>query len=646
MKFIHLALILGWLYTINMAAGALLAKRMPIFGLAKATTLATATLAFFFIEHFYGFGNLKIAFPMLFIGAVIVLIKNRKELPKWAWSDHAFLIGFGYAFIWRYTVPDINTSTENITDLFFIANYVPGKTLPADNLWMPPYKFDFYYAFQHYVAALLSRILSVGPGYAYNMAYALIFGYGAGIVWETTMYHTRSRTYSYVVLIGMLIGATGISPLIEFIRTPQFIDQPLIAAMRFIGASELNTSLAPLFASPGREVQNYPLESFGYTLFIGDYHPPLSSFLVLCMYASALLLWMRDRQKTIYVYIMSLALPLTLICNAWVFPLLVIAYVGWIVYCYQMGIAIPWRAIIVSVVGGFFLAYPFLSYFAQQSLGASIKMTPAAQYSPLVLVLLQHWPAILMVALLALNKEYRAFSLYILVAYVVMMLVSEILYVEDNLSGSSNRTNTGMKWLGWIYLFGYLMAAWLAYSTKVAWQRVALYALIIIPTFAQGAYMAKHYSKIMGNAHRGQLEGHAWLTDNRSVADMLDYLKAAPDGIVLEYNAKGQYTQGSALSMFAVKPVFLGWSTHLFTWGKSWDLVGPRKAQMDQFYGGDLPDMNEWLLRNDIRYVVWSPRETDTIAFNRIQKNISKDYYWKSFNGNNTAAPVGIWVKK
>ena len=482
MKFIHLALILGWLYTINMAAGALLAKRTPIFGLAKAATLATATLVFFFTEHFYGFGSLKIAFPMLFVLALIILIKNYKELPKWAWSDHAFLIGFGYAFIWRYTVPDISDSTENITDLFFISNYFPGKTLPADNLWMPPYKFDFYYAFQHYVAALLGRILSVGPGYAYNMAYALIFGYGAGIVWETTMYHTRSRTYSYVVLIGMLIGATGISPLIEMIRTPQFFDQPIIAAMRFIGDAELRTSLAPFFATPAREVQNYPLESFGYTLFIGDYHPPLSSFLILCMYASALLMWLRDRQKNIYVYIMSLALPLTLICNAWVFPLLVIAYIGWLLYCYQTDTPIPWLTIVATISGGFFLAYPFLSYFAQNSPSASIKMTLAEQYSPLLLVLLQHWPVLLMAALLALNKQYRSFSLYVLTAYIVMMLVSEILYVDDALGGASNRTNTGMKWLGWIYLFGYLMAAWLAYSTKSTWQRVALYALIIIPS--------------------------------------------------------------------------------------------------------------------------------------------------------------------
>ena len=151
----------------------------------------------------------------------------------------------------------------------------------------------------------------------------------------------------------------------------------------------------------------------------------------------------------------------------------------------------------------------------------------------------------------------------------------------------------------------------------------------------------------MGNANRGKLDGHAWLTGNNApLADMLDYLKAAPDGIVLENIAKDNFTPGAALSMFAVKPVFVGWPLHLFVWGKSWGLVGPRQEQMKSFYNGDLPDMNGWLLRNDIRYVVWSSRETDTIAFNRIQKSISKDYFWQSFSANNAATPVGIWVRK
>ena len=645
MKMLHLLMMLGWLYFINLAAGALLAKRIPVFGLAKATVVSTGLLLLFFIEHLYGLGDLRIAFPLLFVVSCIILIKNRDQVGGWLKKDHAFFIGFAWALFWRYSKPDIDTGTEHITDMFFIANYAKGVTLPPPNLWLAPFVFDCYYAFQHYAAALLSRIFAIGPGYAYNLAFALIFGYASGLVWETTRYHTRSKTYAYVLTFAVLMGATGVIPFMELLRTPAFTDWPIIASMRFIGSAELRTTIAPFFAGGGREIMSYPIESFGYTLIIGDYHPPVSALLVLIMYASAMLLWLRERNKSIYVYIMSFSVPLSLLCNAWIFPLILLTYGGWLVYCWRAGEPIPWRLVIFSVGLGFLLAYPFLNYFTQNSLNTPIKLVPWSQRSPFLLILFQNWPVIVMVALLAWKKENRLFAWYVMAAYVLLMFVSETFYVKDGMGDESIRINTGMKWLAWIYLFGFLMSAWLVYSIKNKAVRIALYIAILVPSLAHAYYLIPHHKAFYVSDNKGKLDGTAWLTRDTGMADMLDYLKQAPDGTVLEYVQADNFTAGAALSTFALKPVYIGWPMHLFTWGKAWGLLSARRDQMKQFYKGEMADPAAWLLKNRISYVVWSPRDTDYEAFKRLRPALEKDYYWRDFNGNPNA-PVGIWIRR
>lgn len=69
MKMLYLGLMLGWLYVVNLAAGALLAKRVPVFSLARAIVVATGLLAMFFIEHIHGIDDIGNQ-----IGAALVLV--------------------------------------------------------------------------------------------------------------------------------------------------------------------------------------------------------------------------------------------------------------------------------------------------------------------------------------------------------------------------------------------------------------------------------------------------------------------------------------------------------------------------------------------------------------------------------------------
>ena len=61
-------------------------------------------------------------------------------------------------------------------NLMLIEAYMKGSMLPAPDLWLAPFRVNCYYSFQHYGAGLLGRLLGVGPGVCYHLAYATMAG--------------------------------------------------------------------------------------------------------------------------------------------------------------------------------------------------------------------------------------------------------------------------------------------------------------------------------------------------------------------------------------------------------------------------------------------------------------------------------------
>ncbi len=87
---------------------------------------------------------------------------------------------------------------------------------------------------------------------------------------------------------------------------------------------------------------------------------------------------------------------------------------------------------------------------------------------------------------------------------------------------------------------------------------------------------------------------------------MFKYLKNAPTGIVLENNYGDSFTNAGIYAAFAVKPTLMGWPLHLLTWRSNIAQVWILKAQIIQFYKGQLPDALNWLQANHVDYIVWN----------------------------------------
>ena len=271
----------------HLAALALAVRRLAgSWSIARVASPLALVLGFFFLEHFVGLGRLGWLFPFTALISVGLIIRSRRFLrDRWR-TESVFMGAFLYALAWRYSFPDIDASSEKITDLTFVANYMGGGRLPPVDRWLPPFPFEMYYALQHYAAALIGRIFSTLPGTAYNLAFCTIVALVTTAAAATAMLLVRRRLPAILLTAAFLVGGVGTAPMIRLINPAP----PLHASVRFIGSF-----LSPEFATLpfGRwlvrashttpDTPDLPVETFSYLVGLGDYHPPLSGYLLLML---------------------------------------------------------------------------------------------------------------------------------------------------------------------------------------------------------------------------------------------------------------------------------------------------------------------------------------------------------------------------
>ncbi|HRP03739.1 MAG TPA: DUF2298 domain-containing protein, partial [Opitutaceae bacterium] len=260
------------------------------------------TTLFYAVESYHGLGSLR---GVGFIGSItslsLILLSASAWNPSWlgatgvrrleVWRAEfsprrmldcgiIFATVFGYAMLWRFAYPNVDGSSEKLADFSYICSYLSGQTLPVPDVWLHPYPSNQYYSFQHYAAALMGRLLGLPPGTVYNLGFCVLIGLGgltfAGVIWLVC----RRLWVRIVVLVGLVIGGSGMSGVIHLVDknpTPW-------SSMRFIGSAPLDR--APLGVMLKAYQDKFPKldlpgEPFSYSIFLGDYHAPLASYLLL-----------------------------------------------------------------------------------------------------------------------------------------------------------------------------------------------------------------------------------------------------------------------------------------------------------------------------------------------------------------------------
>src|SRR6476620_7698968 len=185
-----------------------------------------------------------------------------------------------YGALWRLSFPEVVEYNDRLADLHRVANYWAGAKLPPIDYWLPYQRFNYYYTFQHYSAALLGRLFGLGPGESFTLAPA----------WEFLTL-VRVRLWAKLLSIAALaIGGTGISPLLHLVASPSSPDffsyesavEALTYNSRLLGLFDSSVATGAwqaVFAETPRAVR-LPIETLGYQYAIGGYHAVLAGFLL------------------------------------------------------------------------------------------------------------------------------------------------------------------------------------------------------------------------------------------------------------------------------------------------------------------------------------------------------------------------------
>lgn len=677
---IFLLLSIGLLY-LNLAGLTMLAGRWLPFPLARASSILLITLCLFFIEHFVGLGKLNWLWPLSSLGAAVILYRQREQLKQREFlaSELVFALALAYGLAWKFYIPDVYPSSERVTDLYFMANYYSGQTLPPQDLWYAGHRFDFYYAFQHYGAALLGRWFGWQTGVALNISFALLMALGLSLAWDFAARFVASRASRFVLIAALALGGTGVSPLLDLFvaqeagtSSPNQSLERMWASARFIGSydtrinTELgNSAMPPIKSGSGFEVRELPLENFGYQYFLGDYHPPLGGFFLLFLML-ALIGWGQQalvagrtstrsvagaaapglriaRNDALWQGLLTLCVPAMLVTNTWILPMQAVLVASWLAWRWWRKETLHWVALFAGGVLGFVLIYPFLSYFGAQAIQTPIRFVSAPDHTEPMRFLLLMWPLLVLFALAAVDARKRPLVLLFVVSFAVMMALGEFTWVDDPSVARFERTNTTMKWWGWMWSGALLSSGAMALASSrlvVRWS-----ATLVLVSLGLYAITTVDYLRHVTPTTAGRLEGSTWFTKDAAVGATVNYLKDAPRGLVLENWLGDAYTNQTLFALFSDQPSLMGWPAHVSLWHNASPDVWIMRQQTIDFYKGTLPDPLGWLLQHDVRYVVWGHTERYANNWQQVNETLAGRYDWLPFL-NSANDHVGVWVRR
>ncbi|HEY4989519.1 MAG TPA: hypothetical protein VII09_06920, partial [Opitutaceae bacterium] len=427
--------------------------------------------------------------------------------------------------------------------------------------------------------------------------------------------------------------------------------------VRFIGGSIVHNELtplghriAPLMAVPGLVARDLPMEPLGYFLTKGDYHPPLAGFLLLA-FAAALIAAQETgatgSRRALYHGLLAATIPLALVSNAWILPLQVLLVGAWFVFCIlrgERGCLVPG---LIGAAAATALEYPFLLQFTQQAIGdnAAIQATGPNDHTPWLAWLLTFWPVLGIVFLGAFNRERRPLALFFIFVWGVALLASEFLYNHDLYGGEFARFNSTLKWWQWVYA-GIIMT--LGAMNLGSRSKLCRYGTLVflLPTLAFAYDLGRQYFGTP-KPSVGHMSGSKWIEADPVVRDMIVELSSRPDGVTLESGLQMANSESPAVSLFSGKQSFLGWPWLEEAWRGSFLEVNQRYVQIGAFYEGEIPNPLEWLLHNDVKYILWLPRDNTgmNLHFGPITEAIKSRYYWHGMWGDGRSAAVGFWER-
>ena len=632
---------------------------LPYPATARATGILCVCLVFFSLEHFVGLGSLYPLFLPLTALSLFVIWRERARFldENFRTSEIVFLCALLYGAAWRLSFPEVVEDNDRLSDFHYVSNYLAGAKLPPLDYWLPYQRFDYYYTFQHYSAALLGRLFGLGPGASFTLAPIILPALVLGLAWEFLTL-VRARLWAKLLsIVALAIGGTGISPLLHLIIAPSsgaFLSygsavEALIYNSRLLGLFDSSVASSTWQAVVGdtQHSVRLPIETFGYQYGIGGYHAVLAGFLLLFL---ALTIIVAVQQAPTEVrsrldFVLGLTVPLTFCCNTWMFPLQAALVGAWTLWDRSSSGAWDVRYLAAGAGAGVLLLLPFLAGISSETGYMHLAFVSPGAQTPILQFLVVWWPLLVLALAVVIFGMRGSFAGFLAALFVALLVFTELVNAPDGAFwGDFIRFNPILKWWGWIFTGGvFSVSGLLLASDRPAARVTAAVVLVLISVVAVDTF---RYFAFRSHEFAGKIDGMSYYEKDPANGRMLHYLVDAPFGIVLERVYDDFPGDTGIYGSFAQKPNVVGIPYLLGIWKRNLTELPALVAEVKSFYAGTLLGAERFLADHDVRYVVWSIRESKNIdAWKSIMQAVDADYRWLEFS-TTPEAHVGLWVRR
>jgi hypothetical protein len=607
---------------------------------------------FNFIEHLVALPSLLILLPVLLAATLWMAVAGKYFKPALILPTCVFLACFAFTLGVRALQPDIMYTSDGVSDLNMINNFLQGQTIPPPDTWLPPFRFVFYYDMQHYAASIAGRLLGVDIGHADNIAHALLNALvcvaAAGAAHRLSgekLFATLSMPFlilaaapgssAYIILFCHNLDPWVANDLSSSIVKPPD-SNPIWAAL----ANSLPAALHGQDAAHILNHQTLRLQVPGFWTWRNEYHANASGHL-LTILAVLIVAEIASARRVTWPWVLGAVMPmLASTTSAWALPITTL--LCWVT------LPLAWflgrrPATLTSTLWTLFasvtLLWPAFFNSTSNPQVPDIKPIDPLDHVPLLELAIQWWPIFLLWICALFYVRSLSFGVrWILIVVPLMLIFIDTVTIES-------RYNTIEKMWGYTWAAGLVGLFPIVASRKSAVCLIAAIVLLAYDSVSFGTFVYNIYHDGSPDNSRFHLEGSRYITNDPQKKRLLDVFSQHKHDIFLTGLCDYCYYEAPGLAAFTGNQAYSAWS-----WFESNannpDEANARETQNNNFYSGAMPNRLEFLRNKNITGVlIWPGDKISDDALASLQKDLAPDYDYLDCKGEGPNN-AGVFVKK
>jgi hypothetical protein len=589
-----------------------------------------------FIEHFVALPVLMFLLPPMLGGTIWVVVAKGWFKEPLTLPTVVFLLAFAFTFAVRYIQPNIDYTSDGISDLNMVNNFSQGQTLPPPDCWMPPFRAEWYYGLQHYAASALGRLLNVKIGVAYNVSFALLSALTC-VVGAAAAHRISGGRLWITLAVPFLIesSATGVSAYL-------LMTSPHVGLWTCFDVSASMATPHPdgnwlwnfLLWDPRPEIANLKtpttlrLQVPGFWTWRSEYHANAGGHL-LTLFAVLVVAELVCLRKTMWPWIMAVLTPLVaVVASTWALP--ITALLCWVavplaLICGRRPASI--NLLWIILVGALTLLWPAFYNATSSPEVPPITLINPSERAPLLEFLVLWWPILALLVCACFSLRQASFGVRWVMIVVPLMLIGIELITIDS------RYNTIEKM--WGYTWG---AGLVTLFPFVASRPGVANRIVIIVLLASGLVTLSRFSWDVLSRIRdvavGHLDGSNYLMVDDQKRQIFNEVKQVKHGIFLSGKSAFCYNEAPAVAVFTGNKSYIAWY-----WFESLtnyqDQADYRQKLNDDFYAGQMPDRLRFLHDNKITGVlIWPDDDISDDALDALKRDLDPSYEYIDCRGS------------